>query len=237
MLCFLRMKKVSCFDCINSNCFIKKFCTSASIKEVDEGKLINYFPKKNLIFSEGNSTEGIYFILDGNIKIFKIGSFDRNQIIRFSSNGDFLGHRGFSSKNIYPVSAETISETYVCLLDKKLFFKVMEDSPKLALNMVLFLTDELNLEEDRLRDMAVFNVREKVASALLLLIEKFGINNDLEINAIENFSRQDIAEIVGINSNQVTKVFAEFKEDKIIDVDSKKIKVFDQKYLKRLVNY
>ena len=101
---------------------------------------------------------------------------------------------------------------------------------------MLFLADELNYEESRLRDMAVFNVREKVAKAILILVDKLGINSSHEINNIEDLSRQDIAELVGLNSNQVTKVLAEFKEDKVLEIDGKKIKVLQQKKLEEIVS-
>lgn len=228
--------KISCFDCKNENCFIKKYCSISLMNEMDTQKIVNRYSKKQLIFHEGNTTDGIYFIQSGKIKVFKNGAFNKNQIVRISSEGDFLGHRGFSSTNTYPVSAEAITESYICFVGKKFFYKILEDTPKLTINLMLFLANELNYEEARLRDMAVFNVREKVAKAILILIEKLGLNSQSEINNLEELSRQDIAELVGLNSNQVTKVLAEFKEDKIIETDNKKVKIINQKKLEEIIS-
>lgn len=204
--------------------------------EMDETKIVNRFSKKQLIFHEGNPTDGIYFIQKGTIKIFKKGAFDKNQIVRISTDGDFLGHRGFSSSNSYPVSAESITDSFVCFVGKKFFYKILEETPKLSINLMLFLADEINYEESRLRDMAIFNVREKVAKALLILIEKMGLNTNSEINNIEELNRQDIAELVGINSNQVTKILAEFKEDNIIETDNKKIRIINLLKLEKIIS-
>lgn len=227
---------ISCFDCLNSNCFIKKYCTPELIQKMDEIKIINRFSKNQLIFHEGNPTDGLYFIQKGIIKVFKKGAFNKNQTVRISTEGDFLGHRGFSSNNTYPVSAESVSDSMVCFVGKMFFYKILEETPKFTINLMLFLADEINYEEARLRDMAIFNVREKVAKALIMLIEKFGLNNHSEINKIEEFTRQDIAELVGLNPNQVTKVFAEFKEDNIIETDNKKIKVIELKKLEKIIS-
>lgn len=204
--------------------------------EMDETKIVNRFSKKQLIFHEGNPTDGIYFIQKGTIKIFKKGAFDKNQIVRISTDGDFLGHRGFSSSNSYPVSAESVTDSFVCFVGKKFFYKILEETPKLSINLMLFLADEINYEESRLRDMAIFNVREKVAKALLILIEKMGLNNNSEINNIEELSRQDIAELVGINSNQVTKILAEFKGDNIIETNNKKIRIVNLLKLEKIIS-
>lgn len=228
--------KTSCLDCFNENCFIKKYCSISLMNEMDTMKIINRYSKKQMVFHEGSATDGIYFIQTGKIKVFKKGAFNKNQIVRISSEGDFLGHRGFSSTNTYPVSAEAITTSSICFVSKKFFYKILEDTPKFTINLMLFLADELNYEESRLRDMAVFNVREKVAKALLILVDKLGTNSLHEINNIEDLSRQDIAELVGLNSNQVTKVLAEFKEDKVLEIDGKKIKVLQQKKLEEIVS-
>ncbi|MBI2279345.1 MAG: Crp/Fnr family transcriptional regulator [Bacteroidetes bacterium] len=228
--------KTSCLDCFNENCFIKKYCSISLMNEMDTMKIINRYSKKQMVFHEGSATDGIYFIQTGKIKVFKKGAFNKNQIVRISSEGDFLGHRGFSSTNTYPVSAEAITTSSICFVSKKFFYKILEDTPKFTINLMLFLADELNYEESRLRDMAVFNVREKVAKALLILVDKLGTNSLHEINNIEDLSRQDIAELVGLNSNQVTKVLAEFKEDKVLEIEGKKIKVLQQKKLEDIVS-
>lgn len=228
--------KISCLDCKNETCFIKKYCSVLLMKEMDTEKIVNRYSKKQLIFHEGNTTDGIYFVQSGKIKVFKNGAFNKNHIVRISSEGDFLGHRGFSSTNTYPVSAEALTDSLICFVGKKFFYKILEDTPKLTINLMLFLANELNYEEARLRDMSIFNVREKVAKALLILIEKFGLNNELNIIGIEELNRQDIAELVGLNSNQVTKVLAEFKEDNIIETDNKKIKILNQKKLEIIIS-
>lgn len=232
----MNKNKISCFDCTSESCFIQKYCSISVLKEMDALKIVNRYSKKQLIFQEGNVTDGIYFIQSGKIKISKKGAFNKNQTVRLGTNGDFLGHRGFSSTNKYPISAEAITDSLLCFVSKKFFYKILEDTPKLTISLMLFLANELNYEEARLRDMAVFNVREKVAKALLILIEKLGLNNQSDINNSEDFSRQDIAELVGLNSNQVTKVLAEFKEDQIIETDNKKIRIIDQKQLEKIIS-
>lgn len=227
---------ISCFDCPNSNCFIKNYCSTEMMQQMDEIKIINRFSKKQLIFHEGNPTDGIYFIQKGIIKIVKKGAFEKNQIVRVSTAGDFLGHRGFSSNNTYPVSAESVTDSMVCFVGKKFFYRILEETPKLTINLMLFLADEINYEEARLRDMSIFNVREKVAKALIMLFEKFGLNDANQINHLEELNRQDIAELVGLNPNQVTKILAELKEDKIIETDNKKIKIIDLKKLEKIIS-
>ena len=63
------------------------------------------------------------------------------------------------------------------------------------------------------------------------------MNKDLQINNAEILSRQDIAECVGLTSNQVTKVLKEFKQDQVLEIKAKKIRVLNKKRLEEMVAY
>ena len=86
---------------------------------------------------------------------------------------------------------------------------------------------ELNYEESKLRDMSLFNVREKVAQALLILIDRFGLDDEKAIRNSYLLTRQDIAECVGITSNQVTKILGDFKKEQLINLQSKNILILN----------
>jgi CRP-like cAMP-binding protein len=229
--------KTSCLDCHNSDCLIKRSCLESDIKIIEQNKVSFKIRKKQPIFQEDNESHNIYFVYSGIVKVFKFGAFNKDQIVRFSVGGNILGHRGFIPQNVFPISAQAITEVQVCSFAKEYFFKLLEQTPLLSTNLVLIFAKELYHEETKLRDMAIFNVREKVAKALLLLIEKFGLNNDSEILDVETLSRQDIAEYIGLTSNQITKVLSEFKNDNLIETNGKRIKVLSKEKLEAIVSF
>ncbi|MBL4592533.1 MAG: Crp/Fnr family transcriptional regulator [Flavobacteriales bacterium] len=229
--------KTSCFDCNNTSCLIKANCPPHILEEVDKNKTINRIRKKQIIFQEGDEPFNIYFIYSGIVKVFKKGAFNKDQIVRFSFEGDILGHRGLNSSNNFPVSAQAISDTEICCFSKDFFLDLLNKVPQLAINLMLFFSDELNQEETKLRDMAIFNVREKVAKTLLIFIDKFGINQEQEIFNIEILTRQDIADFTGLTSNQVTKELSELKQNQFIDTYNKKIKILSKEKIERIVSF
>jgi len=217
--------KISCFKCKNENCLIKISCSDATIKGINAIKIIDSYPKKQLVFHEKNIVFGIYFIQTWIVKVYKEGAFNKNQIVRISSKGNVLGHRGLINTDVYPVSAQTLTTCAICYFPKAYFLKLLETENRLVINLMSFYANELNQIELNLRDMASFTVREKVAKALLFFIDKFGLNSKNEIKNIEIISRQEISETVGLTSNQVTKILNEFKEDGLIKTHGKKIKI------------
>ena len=230
-------RKLSCVDCLNQNCMIKQYCPTSLLDEVNENKHIDFFPEKHPIFWEGNRVECIYFIQSGIVKVFKQGAFNKNQIVRFSISGDILGHRGLNSSDIYPVSSQSQTTAKICCFQKDYFLELLNRVPELAVQMMFLYSNEMNNVEKKLRDMALFTVREKTAKAILMLKDSLGLNEENEINSIENFSRQDIAELVGLTSNQLTKVLSEFKASDILEIKGGSIKIVAPESLSDLVDY
>lgn len=230
--------KINCTDCENGNCFIKKHCLE-NIEQtvtIHDNKFVNRYTKNQLIFMEGNFVDSINFIQSGRVKVFKKGAFGKDQIIRLISDGEILGHRGLSDAEKLSISATSITDSLICSFDKTFFFKLLKTTPELTFNLMLYFANELNHEENKLRDLSIFNVREKVAKALLIMINAYGLNEKNEINHAHELSRQDIAELVGLNSNQVTKILADLKEDNILETDNKTIKIINLISLKEIVN-
>jgi len=229
--------KTSCTECSNANCILKKHAPSDCLNDIDNNKIINRYAKQQIIFHEDNEVASIYFVQKGIVKVVKNGAFNKDQIVRYSLAGDILGHRGFIDSGLYPVSAEAVTDSEICYLPKSYFFELLNEAPALSIELMLIYSNELYHEEKKLRDMALFNVREKVAKALLLGTETFGLNENNEINHIERLSRQDIADSVGLTSNQVTKVLGEFKKDSIIETNGKKIIISNKDSLLQMINY
>lgn len=230
--------KINCIDCENGNCFIKKHCLE-NIEQtviIHDNKFVNRYTKNQLIFMEGNFVDSINFIQSGRVKVFKKGAFGKDQIIRLISDGEILGHRGLSDAEKLNISATSITDSLICSFDKTFFFKLLKTTPELTFNLMLYFANELNHEENKLRDLSIFNVREKIAKALLIMINAYGLNEKNEINHAHELSRQDIAELVGLNSNQVTKILADLKEDNILETDNKTIKIINLNSLKEIVN-
>jgi len=224
----MKRSNIACISCKNEICFIKTNSSEKQLAEIAKNKMMQQYKKHQQVFYEGNISDSVYFIYAGTVKVFKTGAFNRDHVIRLSVVGDILGHRGIISEGVYPVSAQTLEPTVICQFTKEYFLSLLHEIPQLAISLMMFYGNELNYEESKLRDMSLFNVREKVAKALLILIERFGLDDNNAIINANLLTRQDIAECVGISSNQVTKVLADFKQEQLISLTAKNIVILNQ---------
>lgn len=181
--------------------------------------------------------EGIYFIQCGNVKIISKGADKKEQIVRLATVGQALGHRG-NGDDEYPVSAIALTGTVVCFFDNNTFNDVLMNNPELAVNLMMFYSRELRKAEIRMKYLMQMNVIEKVVEALLLLKETFGMNEESKCLNI-SLSRREIAEMIGVTAEQVSreviilekrKLISRYKENRIKLIDVPGLKEIIRKY-------
>ncbi len=81
-------------------------------------------------------------------------------------------------------------------------------------------------------DIAQKNVRERLAEILLLLYHNFGTNENGDLNIF--LTREELAGIVGTATESVIRLLSEFKKDKLIELNKRKIRLLDIPKLKRI---
>ena len=226
------MKK-NLITCDTNTCFLCKNCLPEWKPAILASKK-NFFVKKNeVIFKEGDPVKGIYFVLSGIVKVHKKWGKDKEVIIRFATNGAIFGHRGMG-ESIYPVSATAIEEGIVCYFDMDFFEASLKVNHDFTYKLMMFYAKDLFESENKMRNLAHMSVKGRVAQALILLENQFGLSNDGFINI--RLSRQDLASFTGATYETVFRVITELVNEKILTLKDKNIKVTDKAKLLQLTN-
>jgi len=83
-------------------------------------------------------------------------------------------------------------------------------------------------------DIAQKTVRERLAEVLLLLVNDFGLDNDKYLKIA--LTREELANIVGTATESVIRLLSEFKSDKLVELNGRKIKILNSKGLEKISN-
>ncbi len=207
------------------------FCTltSAQVSEMDSEKNCSIYKKGQIIFNEGNKPAGVYCVNKGKIKIFQTGEEGKEQILRLAKEGDILGYRSLISGEVYAGTAAVLEDATVCFIPKRTFFDFLNTNARLSTQMMQLLSHDLKKAEERLTGLAQKPVRERMAEALLMLQEFFGTDKNGIISTV--ISREDIANIVGTATETAIRILSEFKNENLIELIGKRIKVINQQGL------
>jgi CRP-like cAMP-binding protein len=220
--------------CDLKRCYFCNFCLNDWLPAVAAHRTNFRFKKGELIFKEGNKVKGIYFVYSGLVKVHKHWNEDKELILRFANNGAILGHRGLGGDDYYPISATALEPTTVCFLDMDFFSSSLKVNHEFTINLLHFFADELKESERRMRNLAHMSVKGRIAYALVLLKQKFGLSASGHLNI--NLSRQDLASYVGATYETVFRTLGELSNEKIIQLQGKHIAFLDEKTLVSLSN-
>ena len=195
------------------------------------------YKKGQTLFYEGTRPMGLFCINSGKVKVYKISSEGKEQILKLGKPGDFLGYRALISEEFYNSSATVIEEGAMCYIPKSDFLEILQKNPAFFRKMAKRVAHELGLMEQKLVTIAQKSVRERLAATLIMLKETYGMEGD-ESNLIDiALSREDLANIIGTATETVIRLLSDFKTQKLISLQGKKIKVLNPKGLVREADF
>ncbi|KAB1069178.1 Crp/Fnr family transcriptional regulator [Tamlana haliotis] len=223
------LNDVSCEACINEKCLIKSSLSSSLDSKFVKSKNTLKCKKGQQFIMEGAPVNGLFFILNGTVKVFRTGINGREQIVRFAKEGEIIGHRGFGTEEYYSIGAIALEDTVLCYFSKEELQEALLENPQFAYNMMLFYANELNRSENKVKSISQMTVRERVIDTLLYLHRKFGdLNGFLKLP----LSRKEYADYAGTTEEQVIRIFSALKKEKLISAKGKKIAVTNIQLLK-----
>jgi CRP-like cAMP-binding protein len=211
-----------------------KKLTDDEFSRLNMDKSCSLYKKGNIVYREGSRLTGFYCVTKGIVKIFKTGIDGKEQIIRFAKRGDIIAYRSLLSKELACTTAKIIDEAILCHIPYQTLLYLIQNNWQFALHMLQIVCHELREANDYITDIAQKTVRERLAEVLLLLKENFELDrqNTLQIS----LTREELANMVGTATESVIRLLSEFKQDRLIELQGRKIKFLNIQALRKVAN-
>jgi CRP-like cAMP-binding protein len=204
------------------------------LQTISDNKTCVVFKKGQIIMHEGNKPNGVYCIQSGKCKTHKLGIEGKEQIIRFAKTGDLLGYRSILSDEPLSASITALEDTKSCFIPKQELFEILEINPQFSMELMKIACHELGEAGKIITNLAQKTVRERLAEMLLILEKTFGITSEGNIDV--SLTREEIANLVGTATESTIRLLSEFKEDELIILKGRKIKLINKPKLAKIGN-
>jgi CRP-like cAMP-binding protein len=195
------------------------------------------YRKGEIIFREGSIPPGIFYIIEGKVKKFKVDKDGKEQIIYVANTGELIGYHAVLSEDRYPDFAAALEESRIAFIPKEDFQEALQQSEVLSRRLLKTLSHEFAVLANSLTMFAQKSVRERLALQLIVVREKYKVNFQPGMPVEINMSRDDLASLAGTVRENVVRVLSEFKEAGIIQTKGRKIIVQDVNRLIAIANY
>jgi CRP-like cAMP-binding protein len=203
------------------------------LKNLTNNREKRKYKKKSEIFREGDFPLYLFYIEKGKIKTYKTNEDGKELIINLHSEGDFFGYVNLMRENSYMESAAALEDCEITLIPKSEFFKLIHQNRQVSQKFIKMLSDNIKENEDQLLKLAYNSVRKRVSECL---IKFFDQNEDRQpVNGLK-ISREDLSNMAGTSIETAIRTLSDFKDEKLIEISSGKIKILALEKLRSLKN-
>lgn len=223
-------ESISCESCMIRTHPLFRHLNDDEIRNISLNKLTETYKRGSIIYREGNRMKGFYCVHNGIIKIYKTGSDGKQQIIRFAKSGDIIGYRSVMCNESACTTTEVLEDCIICHIPPEILITLVKTNGDFAVELMKLTCKELGEANEYITDIAQKTVKERLAEILILLNNEFGVNEQGILNI--SLTREELSNIVGTATESVIRLLSEFRNEGLIELNGRKIKILDRPGLK-----
>ena len=188
------------------------------------------FRRGQSIFSEGDEGAGFYVVASGRVKVFKLSSEGKEQILHILGPGEPFGEVPVFAGQHFPASAEAMEEARLFFFPRGSFVRLIKKNPGLALNMLAVLSRRLRVFASLIEDLSLKEVPGRLAAYLLYLSKQDRGSTDLELT----ITKAQLASLLGTIPETLSRILGKMSAQGLIETDGRKIRLLDPEALEDL---
>ena len=180
------------------------------LAKVGDGKAISKYRKDQIVFSQGDVGDAVFFIQKGKIKLTVISERGKEAVVGILGPDHFFGEGCMNGHPLRVTTATAIDQSLITRIPKAAMIATLHDEPRFSeLFMADLLSRNSRIEEDLIDQL--FNSSEKRLARTLLLLANFGNEATVE-PIIGKFSQETLAEMIGTTRSRVSFFMNKFRK-------------------------
>ncbi|SFD83189.1 cAMP-binding domain of CRP or a regulatory subunit of cAMP-dependent protein kinases [Chitinophaga sp. CF118] len=204
------------------------------LQTLREERHINYYKKKQSVYTEGNHPSCLYYIVKGKVKSYMRNDDGKELITGIYKEGDFIGYIPLLEGTTYKENAEAIEETQLAIVPREDFEELTHSNVQVLQKFIQLLAKNISEKESQLLSIAYSSLRKKVADALLFITNKYNPVHS-ETFSID-ISRDNLAAIAGVAKESLIRTLGDFRDENLITITGGEIFITDNKKIASMAN-
>ena len=179
------------------------------------------------VFDEGAPAERFYMLLDGYVRVVRITPTGDQVTALHIPSGQLLGIARAIGRDTYPATAVTATESLALSWPTRLWDQFVAEYDGFATETYKILGQRIGEMNTRVVELATQQVEQRVANALLRLINQTGrkVSDGIEIDF--PITRQDLSELTATTLHTVSRLLSAWEKQGLVESRRKRIKVCD----------
>jgi CRP/FNR family transcriptional regulator, cyclic AMP receptor protein len=183
------------------------------------GRKMMSFRKGQTIYAQGDTTDALFVIQTGEVKVTVSSPTGREATLDILSNDDFVGKDAMAGQSCRTASASAITDCRLLRIEKNVMMLTLKRQVKLAnVFWAYVLARNIRYQQDIVDQHC--NCSEKRLARTLLLLSHFDVQGCSE-TVVPRVNHETLAEMVGTTRSRVCFFMKRFKDAGFIYYETK----------------
>jgi CRP-like cAMP-binding protein len=194
------------------------FSPKTFLAEIGEGRTIGKYAKNQIVFSQGEPADEVFYIQKGKVKVSVLSEDGKEAILGILGAHEFFGEKCLAKQPRRLTTVTTLTESIIVRVEKAAMTRIIHQQTAFAEMFIAHVLDRTIRVEADLVDQ-LFNSSEKRLARVLLLLANFGKEGAPQ-PIIEKISQGTLAEMVGTTRARVSFFMNKFRKLGWIDYNA-----------------
>jgi CRP/FNR family cyclic AMP-dependent transcriptional regulator len=188
------------------------------------GKTISRYREKDIVFSQSDPADGIFYIQKGKVKLTVVSARGKEAVVGILGEEAFFGEACLAGREFRMATATAMCACTIVRVEKSAALRMLRAEPAFSeVFLGYLLSRNIRIEEDLIDQL--FNSSEKRLARVLLLLANYGKDSTREV-VIAKISQATLAEIVGTTRSRISFFMNRFRKLGFIEYDSRGLQVY-----------
>lgn len=195
-----------------------------------------HYAKGAILFVEGQAPDGVYILTNGRAKLTAGSADGKSLILRMAEPGEVVGLPGTISGMVYVLTAEALEPIRAEFIPRQPFLNFLREHGEAALRVAEIMTDIYHATFQEVRTLGFSaSAPEKLARFLLDLTASKPEGGG-QPRAPLTLTHEEIAEMIGVARETVSRLFGDFKRERLIELRGSTLIISNKAGLERLLD-
>lgn len=185
------------------------------------------YKKGETLFLEGDEGTGFFIIKSGRIKIFKVASAGKEQILHIFGADEHFAEVPTFDGGKFPASAAALENSEVVFIPRTAFLMVLQQHPRLAIAILGTFARHLRKLTNLVDSLSFQEVPQRLAKYLLNLSNRQGNTDIVQLD----LPKGQLAALLGTIPETLSRSFYKLSQEGIIEINTTKIRLCDREKL------
>ena len=193
------------------------------------------YAKGAILFIEGQAPEGVFILSNGRAKLSASSTDGKSLILRMAEPGEVVGLPGTISGHVYVLTAEAVEPIRAEFIPRQPFLQFLRDHGEAALRVAEIMTEIYHATFQEVRYLGFSASAPEKLARFLLDLTASRPESSAQPRAALTLTHEEIAEMIGAARETVTRLLADFKRERLIEVRGSTLVISNKAGLEKLL--